>query len=73
MTKSQLKKEFQTLTKEQLIEQILGFYDAYKPVKEYLKTFLMFRHKSIVVHRQFLLKKCLLLHIYTVDNRNIFL
>jgi hypothetical protein len=40
MTKSKLKKELQTLTKEQLIEQILGLYDAYKPVKEYLKTFL---------------------------------
>ena len=40
MTKSQLKKELQTLTKEQLIEQILGLYDAYKPVKDYLKTFL---------------------------------
>ena len=40
MTKSQLKKELQTLTKEQLIEQLLGLFDAYKPVKEYLKTFL---------------------------------
>ena len=40
MSKSQLKKELQTLTKEQLIEQILVLYDAYKPVKEYYQTYL---------------------------------
>ena len=40
MTKSQLKKEIQALSKEQLIEQILGLFDANKPVKDYLKTFL---------------------------------
>ena len=40
MNKSQLKKELHMLTKELLIEQILGLYDAYKPVKEYLKVFL---------------------------------
>ena len=38
MSKLQLKKELQRLTKEQLIEQITELYDAYKPVKEYYKT-----------------------------------
>jgi len=35
MSKLQLKKELQKLTKEQLIEQITELYDSYKPVKEY--------------------------------------
>ena len=38
MSKLQLKKELQRLTKEQLIEQITELYDIYKPVKEYYKT-----------------------------------
>jgi len=40
MSKLQLKKELQKLTKEQLIEQIFELYDTYKPVKEYYKAFL---------------------------------
>jgi hypothetical protein len=40
MSKVQLKKELQMLTKEQLIEQITELYDSYKPVKEYYQTFL---------------------------------
>ena len=40
MSKLQLKKELQKLTKEQLVEQIIELYDTYKPVKEYYKTFL---------------------------------
>jgi hypothetical protein len=40
MSKNQLKKELQKLTKEQLIEQIIELYDSYKPVKEYYQTFL---------------------------------
>lgn len=35
MTKSQLKKELQCLTKEQLVEQILDLYDKNKAVKEF--------------------------------------
>jgi hypothetical protein len=40
MSRLQLKKELQKLTKEQLVEQIAELYDAYKPVKEYYQTFL---------------------------------
>jgi len=40
MSKIQLKKELQKLTKEQLIEQIIELYDTHKPVKEYYKAFL---------------------------------
>jgi hypothetical protein len=40
MSKLQLKKELQKLTKEQLIEQIIELYDTYKPVNEYYKTYL---------------------------------
>ena len=40
MSKLQLKKELQKLTKEQLIEQIFELYDTYKPVKEYYQTYL---------------------------------
>jgi len=40
MSKTQLKKELQSLTKEQLIEQITVLCDTYKPVKEYFQTFL---------------------------------
>ena len=40
MSKLQLKKELQRLSKEQLIEQITELYDSYKPVKEYYQTFL---------------------------------
>lgn len=40
MSKTQLKKELQKLTKEQLIEQITELYDKYKPVKEYYGVYL---------------------------------
>ncbi len=40
MSKTQLKKELQKLTKEQLIEQITELYDNYKPVKEYYSVYL---------------------------------
>jgi hypothetical protein len=40
MSKLQLKKELQKLTKDQLIEHITELYDTYKPVKEYYNTFL---------------------------------
>jgi len=58
MSKLQLKKELQKLTKEQLIEQITELYDTYKPVKEYYKTFLnsdniqdlFTKYKAIIVH-----------------------
>ena len=57
MSKLQLKKELQKLTKEQLIEQIIELYDMYKPVKEYYKIYLnpdniqeLFeKHKAIIV------------------------
>ena len=35
MSKNQLKKELQSLAKEQLMEQIMELYDSYNPVKEY--------------------------------------
>lgn len=35
MSKAQLKKELQRLTKEQLVEQILDLYDKNKAVKEF--------------------------------------
>jgi len=38
MSKLQLKKELQKLTKEQLIEIFAELYDTYKPVKDYFKT-----------------------------------
>jgi hypothetical protein len=40
MSKTQLKKELQKLSKEQLIEQIAELYSLYKPVKEYFQSFL---------------------------------
>jgi len=40
MSKLQLKKELQRLTKEQLIGQICELYDSYKLVKEYYNTLL---------------------------------
>ena len=58
MSKTQLKKELQMLTKEQLIEQICELYDTYKPVREYYKICLnpeniqeLFeKYKAIIVH-----------------------
>jgi hypothetical protein len=58
MSKLQLKKELQMLTKEQLIEQIVELYDSYKPVKEYYQTFmnpnniqeLFEKYKAVIVN-----------------------
>ena len=51
MSKLQLKKELQRLTKEQLIEQITELYDAYKPVNVHkvISLYLSFHenHKKI--------------------------
>ncbi len=40
MSKTELKKHLQTLTKEQVIEQALELYDNCKPAKEYFEYFL---------------------------------
>lgn len=37
MSKSELKKHLLSLTKEQVIEQVLGLYDTCKPAKEYFE------------------------------------
>jgi hypothetical protein len=40
MSKTTLKKHLLSLTKEQIIEQVLGLYDTCKPAKEYFEYFL---------------------------------
>ncbi len=40
MSKTTLKKHLQSLTKEQIIGQVLGLYDTCKPAKEYLEYLL---------------------------------
>jgi hypothetical protein len=40
MSKAALKKGLQSLTKEQLTEQILALYDTFKLVKEYYEHYL---------------------------------
>lgn len=40
MSKTQLKKQLLTLTKEQLVEQILELYESYKSVKEFYSFYL---------------------------------
>ena len=40
MSKTTLKKHLLSLTKEQVIEQVLGLYDTCKPAKEYFEYFL---------------------------------
>ena len=40
MSKTTLKKHLLTLTKDQIIEQVLGLYDTCKPAKEYFEYFL---------------------------------
>jgi hypothetical protein len=40
MSKTELKKHLFSLTKEQIIEQVLQLYDACKPAKEYFEYFL---------------------------------
>jgi hypothetical protein len=48
MSKLALKKYLQTLTKEQLIENVLEMYDTLKPVKEYLDFFLNPNEKEML-------------------------
>jgi len=57
MSKVALKKHFQSLTKEQLIETVLEMYDTIKPAKEYFEFFLnpnekeMFeKYRTIIVN-----------------------
>jgi hypothetical protein len=57
MSKTTLKKHLQSLTKEQVIEQVLGLYDTCKPVKEYFEYFLnpdekgqFEKYKAIIVN-----------------------
>jgi len=40
MSKTTLKKHLQSLTKKQLIGQVLGLFDTCKPAKEYLEYML---------------------------------
>jgi hypothetical protein len=40
MSKTELKKHLLSLTKEQIVEQVLGLYDTCKPAKEYFEYFL---------------------------------
>ena len=40
MSKTELKKHLQTLTKDKIIEQVLEIYDNCKPAKEYLEYLL---------------------------------
>lgn len=57
MSKPELKKHLQSLSKEQMIETVLEMYDNMKPVKEYLEFFLnpnekemLEKYKAIVVN-----------------------
>jgi hypothetical protein len=57
MSKSSLKKHLQSLSKEQIIEQVLDFYDNSKAAKEYLEYSLnpnekeMFeKYKAVIVN-----------------------
>lgn len=47
MPKSNLKKELQKLSKEQLIEQVMDLYKKYKPVKEYYDFYLNPNEKKL--------------------------
>ncbi len=56
MSKTELKKHLLSLTKEQIIEQVLGLYDTCKPAKEYFEYFLnpdekgqFGKYKSIII------------------------
>jgi hypothetical protein len=61
MSKAALKKELQSLTKEQLTEHILVLYDTFKPVKEYYEHYLhpqnenelMEKYRDIIVKEFF--------------------
>jgi len=57
MSKTELKKYLQSLTKEQVIEQVLVLYDNCKPAKEYFEYFLspnekeqFGKYKAIIVN-----------------------
>jgi hypothetical protein len=57
MSKTELKKHLLSLTKEQVVEQLLSLYDACKPAKEYFEYFLnpnekeqFEKYKAIVVN-----------------------
>jgi septation ring formation regulator EzrA len=57
MSKTSLKKHLQSLTKEQVIEQVLSLYDSCKPAKEYLEYLLdpdekeqFEKYKAIIVN-----------------------
>jgi hypothetical protein len=57
MSKTALKRQLQTLTREQLTEQILTLYDTYKQVREYYSHYLnpqgekelMEKYRSVIV------------------------
>lgn len=60
MSKTELKKHLLSLTKEQVIEQVLGLYDTCKPAKEYFEYFLnpnekekFGKYKDIIVNEFF--------------------
>jgi len=57
MSKTELKKHLLSLSKEQVIEQVLGLYDTCKPAKEYFEYFLnpneqeqFEKHKAIIIN-----------------------
>jgi len=47
MSKTALKKHLNSLTKEQIIEQILKIYDLFKPVKEYYDFYMNPNEKAL--------------------------
>lgn len=60
MSKTELKKHLLSLSKEQVIEQVLGLYDTCKPAKEYFEYFLnpdeqgkFEKYKDIIVNEFF--------------------
>jgi len=60
MSKTELKKHLLSLTKEQVIEQVLGLYDTCKPAKEYFEYFLnpdekakFVKYKAVIVSEFF--------------------
>ncbi|MDP3912193.1 MAG: DUF6155 family protein [Bacteroidota bacterium] len=60
MSKTALKKHLLSLTKEQVIEQVLGLYDTCKPAKEYFEYFLnpdeqgkFGKYKDVIVNEFF--------------------
>ena len=57
MSKSLLKTHLQSLTKEQIIEQVLDMYETYKPAKEYFDYLLnpnekehFNKYKSVIIN-----------------------